>query len=59
MGHSCLATAVLGGYSEEEQRACYLYGTYLGQAFQLIDDCLDFEGQLHSFIYHFPLILMI
>lgn len=44
MGHSCLAAAVLGGHSEECKRASYLYGTYVGQAFQLIDDALDFEG---------------
>jgi geranylgeranyl pyrophosphate synthase len=44
MGNSSLAAAVLGGHSEEEQRCCYLYGTYVGQAFQLIDDALDFEG---------------
>ena len=44
MGPSCLAAAVLGGHTEQDQRACYLYGTYVGQAFQLIDDTLDFEG---------------
>lgn len=44
MGHSCLAASVLGGHNEEMQRATYLYGTYVGQAFQLIDDALDFEG---------------
>lgn len=44
MGHSCLAAAVLGGFDEECKRAAYLYGTYVGQAFQLIDDALDFEG---------------
>eukprot|EP00599_Poterioochromonas_sp_BG-1_P017712 CAMPEP_0173166424 /NCGR_PEP_ID=MMETSP1105-20130129/21999_1 /TAXON_ID=2985 /ORGANISM="Ochromonas sp., Strain BG-1" /LENGTH=426 /DNA_ID=CAMNT_0014087651 /DNA_START=104 /DNA_END=1385 /DNA_ORIENTATION=- len=44
MGHSCLAAAVLGGYNEDLRRAAYLYGTYVGQAFQLIDDALDFEG---------------
>ena len=43
MGHGCLAAAVLGNHSEKEQRAAYLYGTYLGQAFQLVDDMLDFE----------------
>eukprot|EP01039_Chlorochromonas_danica_P005748 gene5748-6332_t len=48
MGHSCLAAAVLGGHSEECKRACYLYGTYIGQAFQLIDDALDFEGSTSS-----------
>ena len=48
MGHSCLAAAVLGGHSLEYQRATYLYGTYVGQAFQLIDDALDFEGSIES-----------
>ena len=43
MGHSCLAAAVLGGHTEKDQRACYLYGTYVGQAFQLVDDALHFE----------------
>ncbi len=43
MGHGCLAAAVLGNHSEKERRAAYLYGTYLGQAFQLVDDMLDFE----------------
>lgn len=35
---------LVGGYNEECKRAAYLYGTYVGQAFQLIDDALDFEG---------------
>lgn len=48
MGHSCLAAAVLGNHSEENKRAVYLYGTYIGQAFQLIDDALDFEGSTSS-----------
>ena len=43
MGHGCLAAAVLGNHNEQERRAVYLYGTYLGQAFQLVDDMLDFE----------------
>lgn len=46
MGNSCLAAAVLAGSDRQAQRACYLYGTYVGQAFQLIDDALDFEGSL-------------
>lgn len=48
MGNSCLAAAVLGGHTEECQRAVYLYGTYVGQAFQLIDDALDFEGSAQT-----------
>ena len=43
MGHGCLAAAVLGNHSEKHKRAAYLYGAYLGQAFQLVDDMLDFE----------------
>ena len=48
MGNSCLSAAVLGGESEEHQRAVYLYGTYVGQAFQLVDDALDFEGSAQT-----------
>lgn len=48
MGHSCLAAAVLGNHTEDERKAAYLYGTYIGQAFQLIDDALDFEGSLST-----------
>lgn len=56
MAHSCLASAVLGGCNEEIQRACYLYGAYVGQAFQLIDDSLDFEGNYAlSYIFSFSI----
>lgn len=48
MGNSCLAAAVLGRHHLDHQRACYLYGTYIGLAFQLIDDALDFEGSLQA-----------
>ena len=41
----------VGGHSEENQRAAYLYGTYVGQAFQLIDDALDFEGTFMGSTY--------
>jgi len=37
-----------GNHNEEQRKAAYLYGTYVGQAFQLIDDALDFEGTLSS-----------
>ena len=48
MAHSCLSAAVLGNYSDNKKRASYLYGAYVGQAFQLIDDVLDFEGTTTS-----------
>ena len=38
------STTTAGNYNEDCKRVCYLYGTYVGQAFQLIDDALDFEG---------------
>lgn len=44
--YSTIALAIAGAHSEEDQRAAYLYGTYVGQAFQLIDDALDFEGKI-------------
>lgn len=46
MGHSCLSAAVLGNGSDAHKRASYLYGIHIGQAFQLVDDALDFEGTL-------------
>lgn len=44
MGNSCLAAAVLGDYNDDCKKAAYMYGVHLGQAFQLVDDALDFEG---------------
>ena len=46
MGNSCLSAAVLGRASHSVMHASYLYGTYVGQAFQLVDDGLDFEGDV-------------
>lgn len=48
MANSCLAASVLGGFDEKSCRASYLFGAHTGQAFQLIDDALDFEGSLSS-----------
>eukprot|EP00607_Mallomonas_marina_P006726 CAMPEP_0182438750 /NCGR_PEP_ID=MMETSP1167-20130531/85996_1 /TAXON_ID=2988 /ORGANISM="Mallomonas Sp, Strain CCMP3275" /LENGTH=415 /DNA_ID=CAMNT_0024632255 /DNA_START=80 /DNA_END=1327 /DNA_ORIENTATION=- len=48
MGNSCLASAVLENESVSRCRAAYLYGVHAGQAFQLIDDALDFEGSLQT-----------
>jgi octaprenyl-diphosphate synthase len=41
---SCEIGAILGGASEKEQIALRDYGLYLGTAFQLIDDVLDFTS---------------
>lgn len=41
--------ALLGGAPEEEYKALYEFGGYLGQAFQLQDDYLDVYGDLETF----------
>jgi octaprenyl-diphosphate synthase len=41
---SCEIGSILGGASEKQQTALRDYGLYLGTAFQLIDDLLDFTS---------------
>jgi len=40
--------AILGGASPELERALAEYGTHLGTAFQLVDDVLDYSGDLQE-----------
>jgi octaprenyl-diphosphate synthase len=40
--------AILGGASPEVETALAEYGMHLGTAFQLIDDVLDYSGDLHE-----------
>jgi octaprenyl-diphosphate synthase len=40
--------AILGGATSEAQSALAEYGMHLGTAFQLIDDVLDYSGDLHE-----------
>ena len=40
--------AILGGASPELEQALAEYGMHLGTAFQLIDDVLDYSGDLHE-----------
>jgi octaprenyl-diphosphate synthase len=40
--------AILGGASADVERALADYGMHLGTAFQLIDDVLDYSGDLHE-----------
>lgn len=42
------AGAVLSGASETEEAALRDYGLYLGLAFQLVDDVLDYEGDTEA-----------
>ncbi|TVU43165.1 hypothetical protein EJB05_09610 [Eragrostis curvula] len=44
ISNSCKAIAVLAGQTTEVQALAYQYGKYLGIAYQLIDDILDFTG---------------
>ncbi|CAB9521241.1 Solanesyl diphosphate synthase 3, chloroplastic/mitochondrial [Seminavis robusta] len=46
MANSCKSTALLGGYSPEQVWASYRFGKHFGMAFQLVDDILDFEGNV-------------
>ena len=39
---------VLGGVSPEVEESLAAYGAHLGTAFQLIDDVLDYSGDLHE-----------
>lgn len=41
---SCAVGAVVGGASEDAEKALSAYGLNVGLAFQVVDDMLDFEG---------------
>lgn len=43
---ACRAGAILGNASAEDEAALAGYGTHLGTAFQLIDDVLDYSGDI-------------
>lgn len=44
MANSCMSAAILAGVEGRKIEGSYNYGKYLGNAFQLIDDVLDFNG---------------
>eukprot|EP00924_Labyrinthula_sp_SR-Ha-C_P011364 snap_masked-scaffold_36-processed-gene-2.87-mRNA-1 protein AED:0.01 eAED:0.01 QI:0/-1/0/1/-1/1/1/0/395 len=44
MANSILGTCMLAGADEDTQKIAFEFGECFGQAFQLIDDCLDYEG---------------
>jgi len=46
MANSCKSAALLGDYPDELVGSSYRYGKHVGMAFQLVDDVLDFEGNL-------------
>ncbi len=41
--------AMFAGGDQAQAQALFRYGTYFGQAFQIIDDCLDFTGEEQEF----------
>ena len=41
---ACQSAAILVGADEGQQQAAWQFGHHLGQAFQLVDDLLDYEG---------------
>lgn len=48
IANACKASALLAGSPAHVVDAAYAYGKHVGLAFQLIDDCLDFEGTSES-----------
>ena len=46
MANSCMSAALLADAPPGQVRAAYEYGKHVGNAFQLIDDVLDFEGNV-------------
>jgi all-trans-nonaprenyl-diphosphate synthase len=48
MANSSKAAGVLSGVSDEVAENLYCYGRYLGLAFQIIDDILDFTGSTEA-----------
>ena len=48
IANACKASALLAGSPPQVVDAAYAYGKHIGLAFQLIDDCLDFEGTQES-----------
>lgn len=45
---ACETAAVLAQASDEERQALRQYGYHLGMAFQLVDDALDYEGDVEA-----------
>lgn len=45
---ACQIGAILGGASPAREKALMEYGLYLGMAFQLIDDTLDYTGDVQE-----------
>jgi len=48
MANSILATCVLAQYPGSVRKIAFEFGESCGQAFQLVDDCLDYEGSVAS-----------
>mmetsp|Transcript_13713 Transcript_13713/g.32120 ORF Transcript_13713/g.32120 Transcript_13713/m.32120 type:complete len:525 (-) Transcript_13713:82-1656(-) len=48
MANSCKSAALLADCRYELVDAAYKYGKHVGMAFQLVDDVLDFEGDVKS-----------